>query len=149
MKRRIFVIAAVAIIVFAFQTTPIPLLTWRVLEKIDFEEKYVKEVEGYMLFPKFPAGIKQHDGKVIQVIGYVVPVDNTGNTIALSANPYEACFFCGKAGPASVMTVRLKKPDKTYRIDDYVAFKGRLRLNTNDIKEFYYILEQAEPMLKK
>ncbi|MCU0334118.1 MAG: hypothetical protein MUF62_03600 [Chitinophagaceae bacterium] len=149
MKRKMMVMAAAAMVALAFQAPTAPLLTWRVLEKVDFEEKYVKEIEGYMLFPKFPAGIKQHDGKVVQVVGYVVPMDNTGNTIALSANPYEACFFCGKAGPASVMTLKLKKPDKTYRIDDYIAFKGKLRLNNSDINEFYYILEQAEPLGKK
>jgi hypothetical protein len=131
------------IICSSFQAKP-PLLTWRVLEKIDFEEKYVEMVQGKMLFPKFPAHIKQYNGKQVQVVGYAVPLDNSGTTIALSANPYEACFFCGKAGPASVMTIRLKKKNKEYRIDDYVAFVGKLKLNTDDINEFYYILENAE-----
>lgn len=148
MKHKMIVMMA-ALLAMAFQDPAPPLLTWRVLEKVDFEEKYVKEIEGHMLFPKFPANLKQLEGKQVQVVGYVVPMDNSGNTIALSANPYEACFFCGKAGPASVMTLKLKKPDKNYRIDDYIGFKGKLRLNNTDINEFYYILEQAEPIGKK
>lgn len=132
----------------SFQAKP-PLLTWRVLEKIDFVEKYVEVVQGKMLFPKFPANLKQYHGKQVQVVGYTVPIDNTGNTVALSANPYEACFFCGKAGPASVMTIRLKKKNKSYKIDDYVTFIGTLKLNSDDINEFYYILEGAEQVGSK
>jgi hypothetical protein len=128
---------------FSFTNVGGPFLSWSKLENIDFTEKYVKEVEGYMLFPKFPDYLKKLDGKQVTVEGYVVPVDKSGASIALSANPYAACFFCGKAGPASVMTVKLKTKNTKYKIDDYIKFTGILRLNDNDIKEFYYILEQA------
>lgn len=127
----------------AFTTGNGPFLTWSKLENIDFTEKYVKEVEGYMLFPKFTDELKKLNGKQVTVEGYVVPVDKTGSMVALSANPYAACFFCGKAGPASVMTIKLKTKNPKYKIDDYVKFTGILRLNDSDIKEFYYILENA------
>jgi hypothetical protein len=120
-----------------------PFLSWSKLENVEFVEKYVKDVEGYMLFPKFPEDLKKLNGKPVTVEGYVVPVDKSGSSVALSANPYAACFFCGKAGPASVMTVKLKVKNPKYKIDDYVKFTGNLRLNDEDIKEFYYILEQA------
>ncbi len=120
-----------------------PFLPWSKLENVEFVEKWVKDVESYMLFPKFPDDLKKLDGKPVTVEGYVVPVDKTGSSVALSANPYAACFFCGKAGPASVMTVKLKVKNPKYKIDDYVKFTGNLRLNDDDIKEFYYILEQA------
>ena len=128
---------------FSFTYFGGPFLSWSKLENIDFTEKYVKEVEGYMLFPKFPDFLKKLDGKPVTVEGYVVPVDKSGASVALSANPYAACFFCGKAGPASVMTVKLKTKNAKYKIDDYIKFTGTLRLNDDDIKEFYYILEQA------
>jgi hypothetical protein len=121
----------------------VPFLTWSKLENVEFVEKWVKDVEGYMLFPKFPEDLKKLNGKQVTVEGYVVPVDKTGSSVALSANPYAACFFCGKAGPASVMTVKLKTKNPKYKIDDYVKFTGILRLNDDDVKEFYYILEQA------
>ncbi len=121
----------------------VPFLTWNKLENVEFVEKWVKDVEGYMLFPKFPEDLKKLNGKPVTVEGYVVPVDKTGSSVALSANPYAACFFCGKAGPASVMTVKLKVKNPKYKIDDFVKFTGKLRLNDDDIKEFYYILEEA------
>lgn len=117
---------------------------WLELQSIRFEEKYIEEVKGYMLFPKFPDNIKKMNGKIVQIEGYIIPFDNSGAVIALSANPFSACFFCGKAGPASIMTVKLKEKKTDYRTDAYKKFKGTLRLNDHDINEFYYVLENAE-----
>lgn len=132
-----------ALALWSFAPAGGPFLSWAKLENVEFVEKYVKDVEGYMLFPKFPEDLKKLNGKPVTVEGYVVPVDKSGSSIALSANPYAACFFCGKAGPASVMTVKLKVKNPKYKIDDYLKFTGKLRLNDDDIKEFYYILEEA------
>ncbi len=121
-----------------------PKLNWKTLESIKFEKKYYKEIDGEMLAPIFTEDIKKYDGKEVQVEGYVVPVDEKGRYCALSANPYASCFFCGKAGPASVMTIKFKKRDKSYKTDDYIIFKGKLQLNYSDINEFYYILNDAE-----
>jgi hypothetical protein len=143
MKRPInpwFLLALPLLLAFA---GPTPFLSWPQLENVEFAEKFVKEVDGYMLFPKFTEPLKKLAGKPVMVEGYVVPVDKSGAMIALSANPYAACFFCGKAGPASVMTVKLKTKNPNYKIDDVVKFTGTLRLNDDDIKEFYYILENA------
>lgn len=131
------------LVLFSFADTNGPFLSWSKLENVPFEEKYVKEVEGYMLFPKFTEELKKLNGKQVTVEGYVVPVDKSGSYIALSANPYAACYFCGKAGPASVMTVKLKTKNPKYKIDDYIKFTGLLKLNADDVKEFYYVLENA------
>ena len=133
----------VALCMNSFAFAPPVTLTWKQLEDIDFEEKFVKDIDDYMLFPKFPASIKQLSGKEIEVKGYVVPIDKRGQVIALSANPYDACFFCGKAGPASVMTVKLKTANPGLKLDQFLTFKGKLRLNDSDYKEFYYIMEEA------
>lgn len=118
-------------------------IDWRDLEGIDFEQKYVAEVQGNVLFPKFTGMLKALDGSSVEVKGYVIPVDRDGKSIALSANPYAACFFCGKAAPASVMTVQLKKANQKYRTDQFRRFRGTLRLNATDIRQFYYVLENA------
>lgn len=118
-------------------------ITWRELEDIDFDERYVKEMKGHVLFPKFRSLHKSLNGALVEIKGYVIPVDKDGKYIVLSAYPYASCFFCGKAGPASVLTVRLKTPNQKYRTDNRRVFKGRLRLNATDIREFYYVLEEA------
>jgi hypothetical protein len=124
-------------------------LSWKTMQNIKFEKKYYKEVDGEMLAPIFTEEIKKLDGKLVEVEGYVIPVDEKGRYIALSANPYAACFFCGKAGPASVMTIKFKKKNKDYNTDDYKHFKGRLQLNINDVNEFYYVLNDSEEIPEK
>ena len=118
-------------------------IDWRDMEDIGFDQKFVAEVQGNVLFPKFTGMLKALEGTSVEVKGYVIPVDREGKSIALSANPYASCFFCGKAGPASVMTVQLAKANQKYRTDQFRKFRGVLRLNATDIRQFYYVLENA------
>ena len=122
-------------------TAPIDTVTWAILNNVEYKEAS-HEVYGTVYLPTFSKEIQRLNGKEVIIRGYLVPVDKT--TWALSKNTYAACFFCGKAGPASVMTVKFKKKNKSYRTDDYVQFKGVLRLNYDDINEFYYILNESE-----
>ena len=100
-------------------------------------------------FPLFTDNVKQLDGKMVSVEGYAIPLDPSGNQITLSANPYSACFFCGKAGPASIMTVLFSSPEKSLRTDDYIYLTGRMRLNYYDPSTPYYTLEHAKLTGKK
>ncbi|MEY3194221.1 MAG: hypothetical protein RIQ78_318 [Bacteroidota bacterium] len=94
-------------------------------------------------FPLFTDGVKQLDGKIVAVEGFTIPLDPGGNQITLSANPFSACFFCGKAGPASIMTVLFDRAEKGLRTDDYIYLTGRMRLNYADPSQPYYTLEHA------
>ena len=118
--------------------------SWNTLLNIKYEEKYLNDIKGYMLFPKFTQNVKNLDGKIVEIKGFVIPVDKTGATLALSANPYASCYFCGGGSPASIITVKLKKKYTGYDIDDFKKFRGKLRLNATDINEFYYVLELSE-----
>ncbi|WP_343690935.1 hypothetical protein [Chitinophaga sp.] len=135
-------------LLFAFSTTAQqeqPLkASWNILLNIKYEEKYLNDIKGYMLFPKFTQNVKNLDGKIVEIKGFVIPVDKTGASLALSANPYASCYFCGGGSPASIITVKLKKKNTGYDIDDFKKFRGKLRLNATDINEFYYVLELSE-----
>ncbi len=123
-------------------------LNWDKLQDVPFEQKYIKEIKGTMLFPRFPMTIKILEGTVVEIEGYTIPIDMSGLTIVLFANPYAACYFCGKSGPASVLTVKLKVKNTSYHTDDYKTFRGKLHLNATDIGEFYYVLEGAVDVTK-
>jgi hypothetical protein len=126
------------------QGTPAPpKMAWKTLEGIGFDKRFVEDMNDYFLFPEFTKQIKALEGKTVDVEGYVIPFDKTGAEVALSANPYAACFFCGKAGPASIMIVKLKVKNTKLRTDMYKTFRGKLKLNATDPEEFYYILEDA------
>ena len=116
---------------------------WQLLTSIKYEPKYFPQVEMEMLSPVFTDTLKKLNGKLIEIEGYVIPFDESTSIVALSANPYASCFFCGKASPASVMTLKIAYPGKRFKTDEFLRFVGRLRLNFNDPQEFYYVLEKA------
>lgn len=119
-------------------------INWGMLMDIDYELRYFEEVEMEIYAPVFPSEVKEYDGKVVELQGYVIPFDEEANLVALSYNPFAACFFCGNASPASVISLHLKEKKKRYKVDAFKKFKGTLQLNSDDPNEFYYILKDAE-----
>lgn len=131
---------------FFFSTSPLlaqTKISWRTLESIGFNEKYVSELDIKFNFPVFSSTLKSLNGQPVEVQGFLIPIDHTGKTVALSANPFAACFFCGNAGPSSVMILRMKNSSTKVKTDAYKTIRGILKLNFNDPEEFYYILEDA------
>lgn len=130
---------------FAPALAPEPAkVTWDDLKDVTFKKKWYAEEQVYMLYPSFGQKISKFDGKDIVIKGYVIPVDYEGNLYVLSAFPYSMCFFCGGAGPESVMSLKFKKTNKRFKTDEVHTFKGKLKLNANDIYELNYILNDAE-----
>ena len=65
--------------------------------------------------------------------------------LVLSANSFANCFFCGNAGPETIMDIKMKtKFKKPLKQDDRVIFRGKLKLNATDLYYLNYILEDAE-----
>ncbi len=132
------------IVGLGFQNATPPLqLNWMQLQRVPTRPVQIAGVEGLLPLPVFPAAIKAYHGKTIDIDGYIIPLDKTGKTVVLSGYAMAECFFCGKAGPASVMTIKLKKPIKSYKTDQIATFRGRLVLNDSNPAELFYILENA------
>lgn len=123
------------------------LLDWKMLSDVTFEEEYSEEVQAYIPYPTFGEQLKALEGRVVQIEGYIIPLEETGDEtiLVLSAQPYSSCFFCGGAGPESVMDIKLKPDEKRrFTTDERMTFRGRLRLNDHDLYYLNYILEEAE-----
>ena len=120
------------------------IITWDVLKNVEFDEVWSEEFQAYYMVPKFGKTIQSLDGKEVQIRGFIIPVDIVQDYYVLSANPYSSCFFCGQAGPESVMEVQMVKQYDGLRMDQVLTFKGILRLNVDDIYQLNYILEEAE-----
>lgn len=147
MKKQIFLAAiqglvAVAGLGFQNETHPIQL-NWMQIQRVPTRPVQIEGVEGLLPLAVFPAAIKAYNGKIVEIDGYIIPLDKTGKTVVLSGYAMAECFFCGKAGPASVMTIKLKKPSKNYKTDQIATFRGRLVLNDNNPKELFYVMENA------
>ena len=131
-------------ITFAFSKSEPIKITWEILKDVKFSDKWSDEFQAYYAVPSFGNNIKKYNGQEVQIRGYIIPIDIVDGYYVLSANPYSQCFFCGNAGPESVMEIQMKKEYRDLRMDQIITYKGKLRLNKDDIYQLNYILEDAE-----
>ena len=124
---------------------PAEKLTWDMLKDVSFKKKWYPQESIFMLYPTFGVPLKKLENKEVIIKGYVIPVDVATNMYVLSAFPYSQCFFCGGAGPESVMSLKPKKSEvRKYKTDEMHTFTGKLKLNADDIYEMNYILDEAD-----
>ena len=116
---------------------------WKTLAKITYKKVY-DEFLGFKIDkPVFSDEIKSLDGKEVTVKGFIIPVEGYKGhkEFILSAFPYSMCFFCGGAGPETVMEVTAIEP-----IDysaESIILKGKLKLNSDDVNKLMYALTDA------
>lgn len=118
-------------------------ISWDMLVNIQYQLRYFRKLDMEVNAPIFSQAVKALNGREVIIKGYVLPFDMKNNALALSANPNASCFFCGKASPASVISMYLRDRRKNYKMDDYKTFRGILHLNPDNPDELYYILKNA------
>lgn len=115
-------------------------LSWKLLGLIQFVKKPHKDY-GEVLFPVVNAKLKGLHKKKIVMSGFIVPIDNTN--YALSKNVFASCFFCGKAGPETIIGLHFKNLKGRLKTDQYVTIEGILRVNEGNVDDWIYNLEEA------
>ena len=118
--------------------------TWNTLSKVKIERKLDPSLNFEVDFPTFSEEILALNGKEIELEGWMIPLDELRgeNYFVLSALPFANCFFCGGAGPETVIEVFTE--EKVEFEVDRIKVKGKLRLNANDPMQLMYILNNAE-----
>ena len=142
MKNKIILI--IISFLFSFPIFSQNIISWELLKNVEFDEIWSEEFQAYYMVPKFSSSVKVLDNKEVQIRGFIIPVDIVQDYYVLSANPYSSCFFCGQAGPESVMEIQMIKKYEGLRMDQVITFQGTLKLNTDDIYQLNYILEEAK-----
>ena len=142
--RNKIILASIFILFFIGNIFSQNIITWELLKNVEFDEIWSEEFQAYYMVPKFSQSVKEMDGKEVQIRGFIIPVDIVQDYYVLSANPYSSCFFCGQAGPESVMEIQMVKKYEGLRMDQVITYKGTLKLNVDDIYQLNYILEDAE-----
>jgi len=118
--------------------------SWDAFAKTKFEPKYYEKLGEYLFYPTFTDELKAWVGKEITIQGFYVPfAPEDGDYIVLSKYPMSQCFFCGGAGPESIVEVNFKSELPKFQIDDLVTVKGKLKLNTDDMDHVNFILTDA------
>jgi len=120
-----------------------PVSLWKTLSKITYKKEY-DELMGFKIDkPVFSDGIKKLDGEIVTVKGFIIPTEGykSHKEFIFSAFPYSMCFFCGGAGPETVMEVITSEAVKYTA--EAITLRGKLVLNADDINRLMYGLEEA------
>ena len=117
-------------------------VTWIDLSDVRFEMEYNLEYDDYFLAPIFGKNIRAVDGKEVKITGYFLDIAGNGEMFLLSANPMATCFFCGGAGPESIVEVNFNEPPP-FVTDQVVQITGTLKLNAEDVEHCNYIMYDA------
>lgn len=117
---------------------------WKTLSKITYKKEY-DDLLGFKIDkPVFSDAIKELEGTEVTVKGFIIPTEGykSHTEFIFSAFPYSMCFFCGGAGPETVMEVVTIEPVKYTA--EAITLRGKLVLNADDINRLMYLLEDAE-----
>lgn len=144
MVRKALLILSVTTCLIGQLVSQTPDNVWKTLGKISYKKEY-DEVMGFKIDkPVFGDQIKALDGKEITIKGYIIPVEGykSHKEFIFSAYPYSMCFFCGGAGPETVMEV--EATDGVKYSADAIILKGILKLNDKDINRLMYKIVNAK-----
>ena len=119
-------------------------LTWQRLSDVEFKDVFLEELQAYYWKPTFGPEVISAEGENFFITGYVIPVDTDEDFYVLSRYPFANCFFCGGAGPETVVDLQIpNKAPREYVTDERLTFAGTLKLNADDIYQMNYIIKDA------
>ncbi|MBL7887513.1 MAG: hypothetical protein JNJ52_12250 [Flavobacterium sp.] len=110
-------------------------LTWKLLGEIKYEKRKHPKY-GDVQFPVVNDKVKAKGKKRVLISGFIVPIDS--KSYAISKNVFAACFFCGKAGPESIVGLKFRGTTPKLKTDQYVTVEGVFRYNETDADDWVY-----------
>lgn len=116
---------------------------WQVLAEVGFQTR--KDADGTIVeTPVFSKNLKSYNGKKIKLKGFVIPINEVGDQdkFMLSSLPYNVCYFCGAAGPETVIEV--DSDDGIHFSSKAIWVEGILYLNDSDPDHHMYMLKSAQ-----
>lgn len=141
--------SAILIFLFLVNTSMIAQnnINWSILGDVKFEKKYSEDLGMNYDEATFGNQVKTYEGKEITIKGYMIPLDALGISYVLSKNNNANCFFCGGAGPETVLELEMLPGSvQRYKTDEVKTFKGILQLNVSNENQLTYVLLKAEPL---
>ena len=93
---------------------------------------------------KFIPMIQKLEGQEIALRGYMIPLSGKReqSNFMFSAYPYANCFFCGNAGPESIMEVFMKDDKAIQFSERIIELKGVFHFQPGN-GEITYRMEEA------
>ncbi|MCE7992213.1 MAG: hypothetical protein HEP71_09545 [Roseivirga sp.] len=116
---------------------------WKTLSRVHYKTRFDELTQFEEEYPIFSEEVKALDCTEITLEGWMIPLDELRgeNYFVLSSLPFANCFFCGGAGPETVMEIFSKKQiDFT---EKKIKVTGKLKINADDPLRLMYILNEA------
>lgn len=119
---------------------------WTALAQVSYKKEYDELLGIKVDKPIFSKELKKMEGQEIKLRGYIIPTEGfkSHKEFVFSAYPYASCFFCGKAGPETVVEIQAKK--EILYTSEPIEIKGRLYLNDTDINRLMFLLKDVEKL---
>lgn len=114
---------------------------WHTLAEVGFKKELRNGYEVEV--PMFSNYLKSWNGKKIRLKGYVIPVGEVGDEskFMFSSLPFNVCYFCGAAGPETI--VEVESIEKVKFTSQSIWMEGILQLNEKNPDRHIYILKAA------
>ncbi len=116
-------------------------LTWKLLAQIKYLKKPSKDYPEGVMYPVINPTLKTKNKKQVTMSGFIIPIDN--KNYALSKNVFASCFFCGQAGPETIIGLHFKNSNMKLKTDQYVTIQGDFRYNDADVDDWIYHVDNA------
>lgn len=99
-----------------------------------------------MEVPVFGSRVKELQDNTIRLKGYIIPLQELRgqNYFVFSRYPFNLCYFCGAAGPESIIEVNSQQ--EISFTEDLIELEGRFELNASDPDHLMYRLREAKQL---
>jgi hypothetical protein len=119
-------------------------ITWQNVVEIYAKEFRLTEKNPTSTINKTTMSLEDIVNKKVKIVGYFLDLDPDGKWFILSKNPFATCFFCGKAGPETILELLgFKNPKKKFKSDDMVEVTGEFNTIYDLEDKVSFVLENV------
>jgi hypothetical protein len=116
--------------------TGVNALPWTVVTETVLDKK---------LRPSFPKYLKELDGKQVQLVGFMQPLNGDAEAGAFLLIEYPVgCWFCEQPEVTGIVLVELPKEQTRSVTRARLRVTGMLKLNASDPENFLYLIQDAK-----
>lgn len=134
---------------FLFTLLSVNAFSQKTIAWKDVMDIYAKEVRFSEKNPTLAIkgqgmSLKDIEGKKITITGYFLDLDPDGEWFMVSKNPFATCFFCGGAGPETVIELlKFKNVKKKFKTDDIVTVTGTIKMIAENEDDVGFVIHNA------
>jgi hypothetical protein len=119
-------------------------ITWKDVVEIYAKEFRLNEKNPTSTINEKAMSLEDIANKKVTIVGYFLDLDPDGKWFILSKNPFATCFFCGKAGPETVLELLgFKNVKKKFKSDDMVEVTGMFNTIYDIEDKMSFVLENV------